>query len=31
VEAQTAIQQLPREVKEIDARVQLALQHLDQR
>jgi len=31
VEAQTAIQQLPREIKEIDERVQLALQYLDQR
>jgi Holliday junction DNA helicase RuvA len=31
VEAQTAIQKLPREVKELDARLQLALQYLDQR
>jgi holliday junction DNA helicase RuvA len=30
VEAQTALQNIPRDVKEIDARVQLALQFLDQ-
>ncbi len=30
VEAQTALQNIPREVKEIDNRVQLALQYLDQ-
>jgi holliday junction DNA helicase RuvA len=30
VEAQAALQQVPREVNEIDDRVQLALQHLDQ-
>jgi Holliday junction DNA helicase RuvA len=30
VEAQTALQNIPREVKEIDSRVQLALQYLDQ-
>ncbi|MCA9924887.1 MAG: Holliday junction branch migration protein RuvA [Anaerolineales bacterium] len=30
VEAQTALQNLPREAKTVDERVQLALQHLDQ-
>lgn len=30
VEAQTALQNIPREVKEIDSRVQMALQYLDQ-
>jgi Holliday junction DNA helicase RuvA len=30
VEAQSALQNIPREVKEIDSRVQLALQYLDQ-
>ncbi|MCI0394974.1 MAG: Holliday junction branch migration protein RuvA [Chloroflexi bacterium] len=30
VEAQAALQKIPREVKEVDARIQLALQHLDQ-
>ena len=30
VEAQAALQNLPREVKSVDERVQLALQHLDQ-
>jgi holliday junction DNA helicase RuvA len=30
VEAQAALQNIPREVKEIDSRVQLALQYLDQ-
>ncbi len=30
VEAQTALQRLPREAKTVDERVQLALQHLDQ-
>lgn len=31
VEAQSALQHLPREAKSVDERVQLALQHLDQR
>ncbi|MCA9940918.1 MAG: Holliday junction branch migration protein RuvA [Anaerolineales bacterium] len=31
VEAQTALQNIPREVREMDARVQAALQYLDQR
>ena len=30
VESQTALQHIPRDVTELDARVQLALQHLDQ-
>lgn len=30
VEAQSALQKLPREVKNVDERVQLALQYLDQ-
>ena len=31
VEAQTAIQNLPRDVTNVDERLQLALQYLDQR
>jgi holliday junction DNA helicase RuvA len=31
VEAQTAVQNIPREVNEVDGRVQLALQYLDQK
>lgn len=31
VEAQSALQRIPREIKEIDARLQAALQYLDQR